>query len=199
MLKNLYDILIIFLLFATTVLITVHHFSIIFSNTPFKSNSLFITSIFLSFSYGLIMSLFLNIFLFSFLKSSYFFIFCAYHLLSFFIVYILMVLLTLGIILLCKQINKIKYLNNPEIIPFNLQLISVPLYQNNTFLKKLISISYLISFLIFIFVFKNFLIETVSNSNPKDLELFKEDLSYYYNVFFVSSLPVILSLFKIKK
>lgn len=182
-----------------SILSIIYHFSRIFSKTPFETQASFYLSILTFFSCGTIFLTSINILLFTIFNSSYFFIFFAYHLMAFFIVYLIIIISLILIKIICILVNKINFLGNLEIIPFKSIFILDPLHRNNFLLRKVVCISYLISILIFIFIFKNYLLHIAGTDNSIDYPLFKADLEKYYNVFFASSLTVILALFKIKK
>lgn len=86
---------------------------------------------------------------------------------------------------------------NFELFGYKINLLSSNIFENNTclnntkFLKLLCIFSYIMGV-----VFTLFVTGYIIGDTPMDYNIFKDDLNRYYNLFIVSTLPIILSILK---
>lgn len=85
------------------------------------------------------------------------------------------------------------------LIPLEYNFMKIPIYKNTSFLRKILLISYFSSILIFIFIFKNYIISFFTNESNTNKELLMEDFKLYYNAFFLSSITVLIAFKNNKK
>ncbi|KXA05046.1 hypothetical protein HMPREF3222_03114 [Clostridium perfringens] len=180
------------LLSLLTILNIIFHITHIYSKDGFKNFYTYVFSLVIFIVYTLSIFIIFTKYLLDKYSNLYFLIFLLYHLLAFLLIYFSLILISFIVkylsIFLSPKIN---------LIPQEYELLKTPIYKNTKFLKKTFLISYLLSTVIFVFVFKNYLFLEIKKTSGIDINLLKDDISLYYNTFFIASLTL-LGIFKKK-
>lgn len=217
----------IFLFVILVLLNLVFHISYLYSEKGFPSKNQFLFSCLIFVLYSVLLILLISIILIKKFPTSYFSIFILYHLTIFFFVYAINIFTIWFLKRLNKILNKFfkkltKIKNCLEhhknmfskilhlllsillpksdfyLIPLEYNFTQTIIWENTILLRRILLVSYFSSILIFIFIFKNYIISLSINDPSINMELLKEDFKLYYNVFFLSSITVLIA-FKNKK
>lgn len=215
------------LMLILTLLNLVFHISHLYSKDGFPSKNQFLFSYMIFVLYSLLFVILITITLIKKFPTSYFSVFMLYHSTIFFLVYAINILTILVLKKLNTFLNKsIKYLsklkdslsNNRNnfkqliyfllsfllpksdfyLIPLEYNFTKIAIWKNTILLRRILLVSYFSSILIFIFIFKNYIISFFINESSINRELLIEDFKLYYNAFFLSSITVLIA-FKNKK
>lgn len=216
------------LMLILTLLNLVFHISHLYSKDGFPSKNQFLFSYMIFVLYSILVVLLISITLIKKFPTSYFSIFMLYHSTIFFFVYALNVLTIWVLKKLNNILNKIiRYLsklknslaNNKNrfkqliyfllsillpksdfyLIPLEYNFTKITIWKNSILLRRILLVSYFSSILIFIFIFKNYIISFFTNESNTTKELLMEDFKLYYNAFFLSSITILIAFKNNKK
>ncbi|WP_283718352.1 hypothetical protein [Clostridium perfringens] len=191
---NLIIFLIIVLAILATLFSTIIHLTHIYSISGFKNENHFMYTLVF---FGVYNSIFVNAFtsaLYEKFSNIHSILFLSFHIALFFVTYLYTVLTIVALKWISIGIKKVKFIK-VDLFPLEYPFLYHKLYKNTKLLKKILIFSYLISILIFAFFVKDYLLNLATDTTI-NIDVFKDNLKDYTQVFLISLIPIIYASLK---
>lgn len=185
----------IILAILATLFSTISHLTHIYSISGFKNGNHFMYTLIFFVLYNLT---FVNAFtsaLYKKFSNIHSILFLSLHIALFFVTYLYIVLIISALKWISIGIKKLKFIK-VDLFPLEYPFLHHKLYKNTKLLKKILILSYLISILIFVFFIKDYLLNLALNDKTINIDVFKDNLKDYNQVFLISLIPIIYASLK---